>query len=367
MSIFTVARHDVDVEHATRQAEALSRSVPKFLDIVPANPEALNSVWSWSRAILAYRCVLDPTASEPATWATLRLAADAGAAIFAGATGSGEVEATVGDRHVRFTAPGPGSKANAGAWLQAIWFAVIDRDDERVARLCAVPEDTLRASGAVHSEFMYPWVESVRTYLLGDPVTPASFPPAMDSAAGTDPDRSTVAPRDAVLLLHYPPITLFSSLFRGLTEKFAEGLEDALTSHREYWTMAPDRTDEPDGFLALAPLAIAVLARKAGMTVDVTSPYLPEPADRHQTTAGALSARKRSSVREPFGAVYVHNRCSGSAGSSNASNVSTNSPTSGWLMRLTPLLRSRTDCRSHSSRNSGLTSRSSQITWCRRG
>nr|WP_052478821.1 immunity 49 family protein [Kibdelosporangium sp. MJ126-NF4]CEL20808.1 hypothetical protein [Kibdelosporangium sp. MJ126-NF4]CTQ98387.1 hypothetical protein [Kibdelosporangium sp. MJ126-NF4] len=273
MPIMSVARHDVAVEYARQQAEALSRSMPGFVDIVAENPDALRSVWSRARSLLAHRSVLDPTASQPATWEALRLAADAGEAIFVGATGSGTVDAPIGDRVVRFTAPGPNSHANAGAWLNVVWLAVIDRDDQRVARLCAVPEATLRASGAVHSEFMYPWVESVRTYLLGEPVTPGMFMPAMD---GTDPDRSTVAPRDAMLLLHYPPVRLFYYLFRGLTEKVNEGLADALTSHHKYWTMDADRADDPEGFIAPTLLALAVLAGNAGMAVDVTSPYLPD-------------------------------------------------------------------------------------------
>lgn len=96
----------------------------------------------------------------------------------------------------------------------------------------------------------------MRTYLLGEPVTPAMFMPAMD---GTHPDLSPGTPPDAVLLLNYPPIRLFYYLFRGLAEKFN-----------------PERVDDPDGFIALAPLAMAVLAQRAGLPVEVPSPYLPE-------------------------------------------------------------------------------------------
>ncbi|ALG10313.1 immunity 49 family protein [Kibdelosporangium phytohabitans] len=273
MSIMSVARHDVDPEYARRQAEAMAPATYRFLDSVATNPDALNSVWSWGRAVLAHRCVLDPTASEQATWDALRLTGDASTAIFVGATGSGVVEAQIGTRAVSFTAPGPNGHADAGRWLHAVWLAVVERDDQRVAWLCEVPETTLRGSGAVYSDHMWPWVESVRTYLRGEPVTPAIFAPAMD---GTDPDRSTVTPRDAMLLLNFPPIQLFYYLFRGLPDKFNAALEAALTSYRRYWTMAPDRTDEPDGFIAPSLLGLAVLALKAGMPVNVSSPYLPE-------------------------------------------------------------------------------------------
>jgi hypothetical protein len=118
---------------------------------------------------------------------------------------------------------------------------------------------------------MYPWVETLRTFLSHGEVTPELFLPAMD---GTDPDTARFTPPDAMMRLVYPPIRMFYYVLRRDSAKFAEAYTDALEQHRAYWTAGGNEV-QPDGFVAFAPLAVAVLARSAGMTVDVQSGYAP--------------------------------------------------------------------------------------------
>jgi hypothetical protein len=69
-------------------------------------------------------------------------------------------------------------------------------------------------------------------------------------------------------------------VLRRDADKFGTALEQALVSHRKWWTAA-DRADDPDGFVALEPLGVTILARRVGMPVTVTSEYLlttPPPA-----------------------------------------------------------------------------------------
>jgi hypothetical protein len=68
---------------------------------------------------------------------------------------------------------------------------------------------------------------------------------------------------------------MFYYVLRRDEEKFNKALEKALIAHRDWWT-AEDRADDPQGFVALEPLGIAVLARSVGMNVEVSSEYLPE-------------------------------------------------------------------------------------------
>jgi len=217
--------------------------------------------------------VLDPAAEDSAVWQDLRLSAQSAAAIFAGAEApSGQtVEFEVGGP-VRFAGTGPRSAASAGAWLRAAWLAVIDRNDDLIQRLCAVSLDTLRASGAEHDAYMYPWLETVQNFLAHREVPADLFTAALD---GTDPDNARITPPRVMIQLVYPPIQMFYYVLRRDEEKFNNAFAQALEQHQKYWTANSERIDEPEGFVALAPLAIAVLARSVGLSVTVESEYAP--------------------------------------------------------------------------------------------
>ncbi|MBE8517541.1 immunity 49 family protein [Amycolatopsis sp. H6(2020)] len=266
----TVSRHPIDQDVARKQVDALAPKIGFYIDYVETDPSALNNVLRRALTLTRYRSVVDPAAADPETWRDLRTAAEAGTAIFTAATGEGEVEAVV-TRPMRFAATGPTSTADAGNWLTAAWLAVVDRNDDLIQRLCAVPLDLLLASGE-YDAYMAPWLETVRNFLTRREIPAELFGAAMD---GTDPDAVRNTPRRAMLQLIYPPIEMFYHLLRRDDEKFNASLARALEQHRSFWTSDEELVDDPDGFLALAPLAIAVLARSAGMNVDVESEYLP--------------------------------------------------------------------------------------------
>lgn len=266
----TVERHPIDVELAWKQIEALSPQVGFYLDYVEKDTAALANVLRRELMLTQYRSVVDPDAADPDTWDAVGTAAQAAAAIFTAAGTNAEVEAVVG-RPMRFAGTGPNERADPGAWLTAAWLAVVTRDDTLIQQLASVPLELLRASGVEHDAYMYPWVETLQTFLSHGEVTPELFLPAMD---GTDPDTARFTPPDAMMRLVYPPIRMFYYLLRRDSAKFAEAYTDALEQHRAYWTAGGNEV-QPDGFVAFAPLAIAVLARSAGMTVDVRSGYAP--------------------------------------------------------------------------------------------
>ncbi|HEY3709939.1 MAG TPA: immunity 49 family protein [Amycolatopsis sp.] len=266
----TVERHPIDVELAWKQIEALSPQVGFYLDYVEKDTAALANVLRRELMLTQYRSVVDPDAADPDTWDAVGTAAQAAAAMFTAAGTNGEVEAVVG-RPMRFAGTGPNERADPGAWLTAAWLAVVTRDDTLIQQLASVPLELLRASGVEHDAYMYPWVETLQTFLSHGEVTPELFLPAMD---GTDPDTARFTPPDAMMRLVYPPIRMFYYLLRRDSAKFADAYTDALEQHRAYWTAGGNEV-QPDGFIAFAPLAIAVLARSAGMTVDVRSGYAP--------------------------------------------------------------------------------------------
>ncbi|MGW5721804.1 immunity 49 family protein [Amycolatopsis sp. NPDC003865] len=266
----TVSRHPIDQDVARKQVDSLSRKIGFYIDYVETDPSALNNVLRRAMTLTQYRSVVDPAAADPETWRDLRTAAEAGTAIFAAATGEGEVEAVV-TRPMRIAATGPTSTADAGTWLTATWLAVVDRNDDLVQRLCSVPLDLPLASGE-YDAYMGPWLESVRNFLTRREIPAELFGAVMD---GTDPDAVRNTPRRTLLQLVYPPIEMFYYVLRRDQEKFTTSLTRALEQHRSFWTSDEELVDDPAGFLALAPLAVAVLARSAGLEVDVESGYLP--------------------------------------------------------------------------------------------
>ncbi|AXB44737.1 immunity 49 family protein [Amycolatopsis albispora] len=283
----TVPRHPADRELAQKQVDVLASQMGFYVDYVEKDAAALKNVLGRALTLTRYGSVLDPAAAEARTWTDLRTAAQAATAVFSAAAGSGELEAVV-TKPLRFKATGPVSYANAGAWLSAVWLAIVNREDELVQRLCAIDEETLRASGAVHDTYVQPWVRTVRNFLTGQEIPPALLAAALD---GTDPDTARVAPPRALAQLSYPPVEMFHHLLRRDSAKFNASLARALEQHRKYWTAAPDLADDPEGFIAFAPLAVAVLARSAGLPVEVESPYLPSNflSGRRVQPGGAVS------------------------------------------------------------------------------
>ncbi|MFD6066788.1 MULTISPECIES: immunity 49 family protein [Amycolatopsis] len=268
----TVPRHSVDRDAVQKLLDVLAPQISFYIDYVEQDPAALKNVLGRALALTQYESVLDPAAAEAQTWEDLRTAAQAATAIFtAAAVGEGEIEAVVA-KPARFKATGPVSYANAGAWLSAVWLAIVSREDDLVRQLCAIPDEVLRASGVEHDAYVYPWVQTIRNFLTNQEITPGLFDTVMD---GTDPDAGGSTPPRVMAQLVYPPVEMFYYLLRRDSEKFTVSLVRALEQHRKYWTSDADLTDEPDGFIAFAPLAIAVLAKSVGMSVEVESDYLP--------------------------------------------------------------------------------------------
>lgn len=261
-------RNGVSVDEAASQVESVAPEIAGLAPHLSKSGTVLSTVSSWALVAAQYRTVLDPTAADPDTWDDFQIAADAGTALFDAALRPKGEEITVrvlGERPT--TATGPWSNANAGRWLTVAWLAVITRQKHLVERLCAVPVEALRASGAEHPPFVYPWQEMVRAFLTGDEVSPDLVAAAIDGTEDAEP-------RDHAQLVAYPQIVLLYQVLRRDPDKVNDFLRRAVDAHREYWTAA-ERSGAPDGLVALGPLAIAVLARGVGLDVTVESEYLP--------------------------------------------------------------------------------------------
>ncbi|MFJ6405848.1 Imm49 family immunity protein [Streptomyces hydrogenans] len=191
--------------------------------------------------------------------ASLRLAAQAGAALFrvALAEPGTDAEVTVDGRTLRY--PG-GGKATAGAhnWQTATAFALITGVRENLAPLVLTGPTFAGPDGSAFG----PYRAALHAYLKG-----------------TDPELA------AQRALQYaesakdwgfamPPTVLLSQLVEGDEESFNLALADALEAHRAYYQVA-DRADDPEAAVNLDVLALVCHARRRGWTIRVESPYLP--------------------------------------------------------------------------------------------
>ncbi|NGY64501.1 immunity 49 family protein [Lentzea sp. NEAU-D13] len=262
-------RHEVDRELAGEMIAETSAILPTFIDQVERTPLALTSVLRRSLKLAALRTVPDPTAKDVLTWDDLVTAMQAASALFAVVDTSVEsIEYTVG-RRMRISTTPPGQHNRAGYWLTATWLAVICREEQRLTALASVPEEVMRAADVGYDDFMYAWVDTLQTFFRNGPDLDAKFATTVELV-----NSASDTPQELITRLIYPPMELLYYVLDRDADRFNESLERALDLHRQHWSAA-DRATNPDGFIALAPLAMAVLAQEVGIEVRVESDYLP--------------------------------------------------------------------------------------------
>ncbi|WP_157172552.1 immunity 49 family protein [Nocardia pneumoniae] len=268
-----IPRHEISVDFARNQVDTLQRLIESSLEDVETDPDALSAARRRALMRFAYLTALDPAAGKEQTWQAAVFASQTANAIFARTSKSDDtVRYALGDREYGLPVLGPNHHATPVDWLCAAWLAMITRSEQRIAELCEVGKYTLRSSGAQVEDYVHPWVETMQAYLSGAPVPPALLESVIDL---TDPGQAKFASRDYMLLVAYPSANILFRLLRDTTEEFNDALVQATTAHRDYWRQA-DFEDNPDGFVALAVLAMAIRGRDNGFPVEIESDYLPE-------------------------------------------------------------------------------------------
>ncbi|SEF27201.1 Immunity protein 49 [Amycolatopsis pretoriensis] len=270
----TVARHEIDEKYAAETVEMLAERLHEAREDI--EEEVLGPGFALKRSLEEFRTrtVGDPRAAWNDTWLAFARAMQAGDALFVtAARPAGEqVEFRFGEDTVRRPATGPTRDSHAANWLTAFYLAIVCRERPRIDRLAAVPAEVFRDSGADFDDFLTDWAQALRIWARGEDGLVDAVLTAM---SGTEPESLRVFPPEPVLKQQFPPMELFYLFTQREEAKFNDSLVLALDLHKQYWTADEDRQRNPEGFVALAPLAMACLARDAGMAIDVESDYLP--------------------------------------------------------------------------------------------
>ncbi|SEH01322.1 Immunity protein 49 [Nonomuraea solani] len=270
-----VSRHETFADYSVRCLDRLSEDLVSGVEEVQCYSAALSLQFLAALGALGHRTVLDPAGGSRETWLSLRTALDTGAAIFTvAAAAKGVVPVRMDDRTVRLDTTGPVYYANAKNWLTTLWLAIVARDAGVIERLARFSIVALRQSGTAAPEYSYDMVRMLQLFFRGERGADVALGAALE--AGKPAELADRYEREVANQLRFPEMELFHYLLSDSTgERFNKALANALTGHLDYWSVDDDRLDSPSGYIALGPLALAVMAQDAGIAISVRSEYLP--------------------------------------------------------------------------------------------
>jgi hypothetical protein len=265
-----VPRHSVDLEIVEEGIDAKKTLLESLLESATNRAAALSLVLSTARSYAGYLVVAQPESEELCQ--ALRIGARSAAAIFVLATGRGEMEVELGEIQTKLPATGPTDATHVGNWRTGWWLAHIVRDRTAIDRLVATPVDVLRRSSTRGDECQYLFIDALQAFEKRAADWSTKLRVALDA---TDPEQVNISDEEFVLNILVPEMQCLFRLAIGEIAPFNEALQFALERHKKYWSKG-NRKRDPDGYLALGPLAIAGMARNAGMPIEVESEYLPK-------------------------------------------------------------------------------------------
>lgn len=268
-----VSRHSIDMEIVEEGVESQEALLESMLGSTTGLPAGLSLVLSTARRYAGYVAVAQPGSGELRR--ALQVGAQAAAAIFALSSGrAGEVQVDLGPGRAKVTLPatGPTSATHVGNWRIGWWLAHIVGDRSAIDSLSATPLDVLRRSSSRGDECQYLFIDALQAFERRDDDWSTRLQAALNA---TDPATTSISDEEYVLNVLVPEMQMLFRLAIGEITPFNDALDFALERHKKYWSQAKRKRD-PNGYLALGPLAITKMVRKAGMSVEVESDYLPK-------------------------------------------------------------------------------------------
>lgn len=267
-----VPLQDYEKDEMAAVVPVMEESLSDSLEKIETSHNSRSGAVMESLNVALVRCVGDPGAGMLETWESWLLAMQVHSAVFAAAAPDRETvtcKIRQEERHLATTGP----QTYADTWLDAFYLAVICREATRLDMLARIPVSLLRDFGGALDEYTYAWVETLQSFWLRRDALCTHLVRAVDLSA---PEHTRVVDAETMTKLRYPPIMMLYRYLRNDAAGFNEALADAVRRHNEYCTADEDRAQNIQGVVALAPLAIACLAKANGIPVEVETDYLPE-------------------------------------------------------------------------------------------
>ncbi|MGW0766903.1 immunity 49 family protein [Streptomyces sp. NPDC002676] len=255
---------------AARSAEVpeLTKATAESIASLADSPAGLGEAFASAVALAHTHCAADPNAAHVDTWDAWATAVQLGSALF---TGAHLQECSLGEDLVRHLPATPAEPpADARAWLDAMYLAIVCRQKDRIDRLCQVPLVTLRQDDSV-DEYVLHWIDTLQTYFSERPMDDV-VEKLLATMNTSMPDAVTHAPMDFVNRIDYQPVALFHRLIARDHDAFTKTLSEALADHDGYW----GDSRAPRAQVALGPLAMASLAYDYEFPIATEHPYLPK-------------------------------------------------------------------------------------------
>jgi hypothetical protein len=258
---------------ATRTADEapdiaeLTHTTAESIGRLTQDPAGLGAAFASALALAHAHGAADPDAAHIDTWDAWATALQLGSTLF---TGAQPQECRLGEDLVRqLPALHAEPPADGRAWLDALYLAIVCRQQDRISRLCQVPLAALRQDDSVDAYVLH-WIDTLQTYFSSRPMDDIVERLLATMQTGM-PDAVTRAPKDFVNRINYQPVSLFHRLITGEHDAFAKTLTEALAEHRGYW----GESTAPRAQVALGPLAMASLAYDREFPLSPTQPNLP--------------------------------------------------------------------------------------------
>ncbi|MGW1374497.1 immunity 49 family protein [Streptomyces sp. NPDC002446] len=230
-------------------------------------PDGLGRAFTSALELAHTHVAADPDVALLDSWDAWATAVQLGSALF---TGAQPQECRLGEAPVQQLPAIPAEPpADARAWLDALYLAVVCRQKARIDRLCQVPLEVLRQDDSI-DEYVVHWIDTLQTFWARQPMDDV-VQKLIATMETSGRESVTRAPRDFVDLIDYQPVALFHRLITRDHDRFAEALDEAVTCHRNYW----GDSAAPRARVALGPLAMASLAYDFEFPV-APQPYLPQ-------------------------------------------------------------------------------------------
>lgn len=205
---------------------------------------------------------------------SLRTAACGAAALFALASSSPGQQASIrfpDRRDHLLTSTGWTDSANSTLWENGFFSAMASRQYEALEVLAGIPMALLRRSTTQTQEWQYLRFEAFAAFARRDRDAVEREVVALKAA---DPDLAPPSFTNYILDIASADLALLYEVMTRNQAGFDKALLTALKGHKHYYSRGDEKRDIL-GQLALSPLALCVVARDAGMSINVESDYIP--------------------------------------------------------------------------------------------